>query len=519
MKQLRLCFLFIALLGLFSHPTLGQPGTLDPGFGIDGKVTTPFDGDAGALAMAILEDGRIVLVGTDGTTGSMARYLPDGTLDPTFDGDGKLTFAAAGMDRTVFQAISVRSDGHMVVAGYVKNGSYYDQIFVRLLPDGTLDTSFSSDGVFVMNYESNTVEWCVGVALLPDNRIVLVSRLNDEWGNDLVLVGRLYPSGNPDLTFALWGFITSPSYDFFTDVHYYPKAFMLHPNGDIIVTGSKVSATERRFFLQRFSSSGALQQDFGTSGLGVYDVDGAGGSNDTDVSSPYALALQADGSIIAGGTCHMFDNEFTLIRATASGDLDPTFGSGGVVRTNLEVGTDAEIHGLVVSNDGKILAAGTAATGTSTGHFVMVRYQPDGSLDPSFGTGGTATVEFNPNDQCYAAALHTDANYLVAGRTDLGADRFALARVVSGLSTGLSEETERNFASVFPNPATDKLYIKNAYEAARTITVTDMLGHPVLSTSIANGVVRVDGLAAGAYSGLLLSSNGESIARVRFIKQ
>lgn len=506
------------MLAIFSHPMLGQPGTLDPGFGIDGKVTTPFTGDAGASAMSVQEDGRIILVGTAGNSGSIARYMPDGTLDTTFDGDGKLTLAAPGTDRTVFQAINVRSDGHMVVAGYVKDGSYYDQIFVRLLPDGTPDSSFSSDGVLVIDYESNTVEWCVGVALLADNRTLFVSRLNDAYGNDVVLVGRLYPSGNPDLTFANWGFYATPGYDFFTDVHYYPKAFILHPNGDMLVTGSKVSATERRFFMQRFSPSGALLQEFGTFGLGVYDVDGSGGS-DTDLSSPYALAIQPDGSIIAGGTCHMYDNEFTLIRVSAEGDLDPTFGAGGIVRTNLGTGTDAEIHGLVVSNDGRILAAGTAATDANTSQFAMVRYLADGSLDPSFGTGGFASVEFNAFDQCYAAALHTDENYLVAGRTDQGADRFALARVVSGLNTGLPENVDHASLQVHPNPAADKLYISEAYEAARILVVTDMLGHLILRSPIVNNMVEVENLGSGAYSGLLLNSVGGHVAHVRFIKQ
>src|SRR6266496_6498231 len=112
----------------------------------------------------------------------------------------------------------------------------------------------------------------------------------------------------------------------------------------------------------------------------------------------------------------------------ASGDLDATFGDGGLVTTSFGVGLYSEINGLALQSDDKIVGAGLFYDG-SNGQFALARYYPDGSLDTTFGMNGMVTTDFGPGlDEAHAVVIRRNGKIVVAGQAWNGPDYdFALA--------------------------------------------------------------------------------------------
>ncbi|ADC88827.1 hypothetical protein Thal_0191 [Thermocrinis albus DSM 14484] len=102
-----------------------------------------------------------------------------------------------------------------------------------------------------------------------------------------------------------------------------------------------------------------------------------------------------------------------------SGSLDTTFGRGGIVTTDIGTNREDEAKALAIQSDGKIVVVGYSYNGTNT-DFAVVRYNPDGSLDTSFGTNGIVTTDIGTNseDKAYALAIQRDGKIVVAGTSD-----------------------------------------------------------------------------------------------------
>jgi uncharacterized delta-60 repeat protein len=105
-------------------------------------------------------------------------------------------------------------------------------------------------------------------------------------------------------------------------------------------------------------------------------------------SSAQAVAIQPDGKVIAAGSAGNPNSVFALARYKLNGSLDSSFGSGGQLTTSLGLNLNGGAKGVAIQGDGKIVVAGFAAA-PGTQEFALVRYNPDGSLDTNFGTGGT----------------------------------------------------------------------------------------------------------------------------------
>lgn len=168
---------------------------------------------------------------------------------------------------------------------------------------------------------------------------------------------------------------------------------------------------------------------------------GSGGRATTAVSSgedaAFAVAIQNDGKIVTAGFAMAY-MDFALVRYNADGSLDMAFGVGGIVRTDFNGGSDSA-SAILIQPDGKIIAAGEAITPPSINpHFAMARYNTDGSLDATFGSGGK--VVFNASltgDHIAALALQSDGRILAAGYADnpalppSDASDFAIARFMT----------------------------------------------------------------------------------------
>jgi uncharacterized delta-60 repeat protein len=231
------------------------------------------------------------------------------------------------------------------------------------------------------------------------------------------------PDENLDPSFGNGGKVVT-DFTGSTDVGF---ALAIQADGKMIVGGSvaNVPTNGTDYGLARYNSDGSLDQSFGTGGRVMTDVGGQG-----DFIS--AIGLQSDGKIVAAGfsfTDNIFD--FSVARYNANGTLDNTFGNGGRVLTDFQ-NNDDEAFGMVIQPDGKIVLAGFTADSNFDLDFALLRYNPDGSLDNSFGIGGKVTSDFSgSDDQSFALLRQADGKLVAAGaaiNSQTFESEFALAR-------------------------------------------------------------------------------------------
>jgi uncharacterized delta-60 repeat protein/uncharacterized repeat protein (TIGR01451 family) len=174
-------------------------GALDAAFDGDGRTTLDFVGDDTAGAVVVQPDGRIVVAGSNGDVGGnfiVARFNPDGSADATFDADGKQDVAFGGTDFATSVAVH---NGKYVVAGYTDAGGSDQFAVLRLTAVGSLDTTFDGDGKQVVSIGAKDV--ATAVAVQPDGRIVVGGYTEGVLLNDFAVV-RLDADGSLDTTFS-----------------------------------------------------------------------------------------------------------------------------------------------------------------------------------------------------------------------------------------------------------------------------------------------------------------------------
>ena len=352
------------------------PGDRDPSFGIDGLVTTDFGRDDLAYGLTLQPDGKIVLVGDtgDGVDGdfALARYNSDGSLDTSFGTGGKVTTNVLEFNSDDFAtSIVPQPDGKLIVVG----ASDLDLALIRYNSDGSLDTSFGTDGKTIDDFGGE--QGGGGVALQPDGKIVVVSRANGD-----VAIARYNRNGSPDASFGVGGNVTQ---DF--GGNDFGSSFALLADGKILVSAHADFDGADEFGLARYNSDGSLDTSFGTGGTVTTDFGGFAGGGD--------FTLLPDGKIaIALKT----DNGLTVARYNSDGSLDTSFGTNGQV-TN-DFGTFDPGNAIAAQADGKLVVAGMG----------IARYNSDGSLDTSFGTNGLVT-----NGGGNAVAIQPDGKIVGAG--------------------------------------------------------------------------------------------------------
>ena len=341
-------------------------GALDTSFNTTGKVVTGigFFDDTGR-AIALQPDGKIVVAGhcTNGSNNDfcLARYLASGTLDTSFNTNGKV-ITAVGTGHDTARAIALQPDGKIVVAGHCYNGSNDDFCLARYLASGALDTSFNTTGKVITAIRSNYDE-ARALALQPDGKIVVAGRCSNVGDYDFCLA-RYHSSGALDTSFNTTGKVVTA---FGPSNNDEARALALQPDGKIVVAGSCYDGDYYNFCLARYVASGALDTSFGSSGKVATPIE----SFDDYLN---ALALQPDGKIVVAGGCfNVPNNDFCVARYLPSGALDTSFNTTGKVVTAVGSSTDTATA-LALQPDGKIVVAGECSNG-SNNDFCLARYQ------------------------------------------------------------------------------------------------------------------------------------------------
>ncbi len=404
-----------------------SPGALDTSFGTGGKVLTSFGTpDDEADDVALQKDGKIIAAGYAWIGGhgdfALARYNANGSLDTTFGTGGKVTTAVSPLNDWV-NAIAIQPDGKIVAVGYYQVTGASKFVVVRYNANGSLDTGFGTGGDTVTAIGPNVSAYAV--VLQPDGKIVASGYTYDGTNFNFALV-RYNADGSLDSSFGTGGIVItavgSPA-----DGYAYDLA--LQPDGKILATGYTRVGSTYSFGLVRYNANGSLDTSFGSGGMVTTAFPTA-----TIGALARAVDLQPDGKIVVSGWLFIDSQhqDFGVARYNPDGALDTSFGTGGRVTTSVgvrAVGIDAKLQ-----LNGKIVVAGyNRETSTSPLTFALVRYLPNGSLDPTFGTGGKVTTAIGPyDDYIIGLGIQRDGKIVGGGasaRDTAGNDYdFALAR-------------------------------------------------------------------------------------------
>jgi len=364
-------------------------GELDTSFGGGtGKVVIPVgSGGDCALAVAIQLDQKIVLAGYSraGTDDDFAvvRLLPNGDLDPTFDGDGvAITPVTTVHDQAA--AIATYADGRILAGGWADTGPNKDLALVRYKGNGSLDSSFDGDGVRTQAISTGD-DTIASIALSGDGKILIGGTSGTASAGDM-LVARFGSAGALDASFAGGAGYVRIHFGTGQDTG---GAIARQVDGAILIAGNAKVGSVTHFGVARITSTGSLDPTFG----------GGDGIVTTAIqtsSAARAIAIHKGGRFVVAGSTRLNAGaeDFAVARYDSSGDLDTFFSDDGIVITPIGTSVD-EANAVAIQSDRKIVAAGSMRI-SNDDNLAVVRYLLDdcgnGDVDPGEACDGGSAI-------------------------------------------------------------------------------------------------------------------------------
>ncbi|REC46280.1 T9SS type A sorting domain-containing protein [Chryseobacterium pennipullorum] len=395
----------------------------------------------------------------------IARYNENGTPDPTFGING-LLYDVNGPGGSISD-IKILSDGKMIIAG----AWGYSAFIGRLLPDGTFDNSFGTQGK--TNVSSITVR---KIEILQDGSIVGFAI--SDWSAKLI---KMNSDGQIDTTFGVAG--ESAINIGFTKI--IGNAMTRQPDGKIIVGGAAVSNSSypetNQLFLARYHSNGTKDTSFGNNGLLLYSQ---------DAREVRDIAFTASGKILVLGekpyastTSIGPTSMFYLLQFNIDGTLDTMFNNTGSVPFGYNY-----YSSIKIDSQNKIYVSGSNFTYNNYYHFKRImRLNEDGSFDTTFGTNGrydtTSRVYPSEYKSLNTMSFAPDGKMVVAGHANLpNFTMFALRLGISQVNLSVSDvSADVENISVYPNPTQDYFLVKSKDDVL-TLELTNNLGQNIFKS-------------------------------------
>lgn len=416
----------------------GRNGTLDASFGINGKVTTVIGDSEYPEDIVIQPDGKIIVVGSAylGSTPSgpgpynafAVRYNANGSLDTSFATNGiyKLTSARQ------FVSVMLLSSGAIVLGGNTSLNNEYLAILVKLDSNGVEDSQYGTNGV--LSLTSSNFKFLMWEAILLNNGSIFCVgyEYSDILNHSKSAYCKIDSFGNFDTTFGTNGNVTLDlfNYNSITNITELLHTARELPNGQIVVGG-----TELNPFLLKMNSNGSLDSTFGTNGMKILSYS----------FRPRVMATQENGKIIIGSATRSAPGglAYRIVRFDTDGDLDITFNNGkGLVDIDASAGDDWLNHIKLQGNDTLVV-------------------------------GGSSKINSVSN--------------------------FTLARLL--LDTPLSiEEPLEEFIKVYPNPFEDRFFVEDHERIIKSIRIFDNQGRIIKTVSNSSPVKEIyTDFASGVY--------------------
>ncbi len=313
-----------------------------------------------------------------------------GELDASFGNNGVVKTNVFNAGNTIYKKTVVQNDGKIIASGEAWNGNIFEFIIVRYNTDGSIDNTFSGDGIVSTGITTPYDESVFSVALQNDGKIVAAR------GDYLF---RYNTDGSFDNTFADNGKQTNSII--------YMNAIAIQSDGKIVVAGGQNEMNEDGGItypaVARYNTAGILDKTFGINGRQTNKSSAGGGFS--------SIAVQNDGKIVVAGIIEVtppYDGAVILSRLNTDGSIDSTFAHSGSVSPSIGANSCA----VSVQSDGKIVVAGSGDD-HDTGNTDISRFNSDGSIDSSFHANGS--FGFYKSAQNTSIALQNDGKIVVSG--------------------------------------------------------------------------------------------------------
>jgi uncharacterized delta-60 repeat protein len=349
-----------------------------------------------------------------------------GNLDRSFSADGRVTYSPPHSNFNYGDGVAIDPDNKIVLVGTAFNQQVHRNQFtlIRFKANGRLDRSFASGGYKQVGGDNCEDDSTAAIAIQPDGKLVLAgySCSGIERNHPEFFITRINPDGSLDRSFAKHGHLTVP----FGHPNDFPSGIgvAIDSAGKIVVVGT----LHDQPVLARVRPNGRLDRSFSANGKARLRF-----AHDETDSFCQAVAIQPDDRIvIAGGSSTARYSYFGVARLRRGGHLDSSFARGG--RATHRFGGNAVATGVGIEPDGKVVIGGDwIRYGSDVDQFAVARFNPGGSIDRSFSGNGLQTARFpgRGGARAFALALQDDGKVVLAGnssRTQLGPTKFALAR-------------------------------------------------------------------------------------------
>lgn len=477
-------------------------GTLDPTFNITGKFVHNFGFHDNLQEVIVQSDGKVLSGGTainPAFSGQLLlmRQLQNGQPDTAFNDSGMVVFNQ--YTESYAYDLAERDDQKLLVAGACADLSFsFSMLVIRLFPDGTPDPAFGTNGFVEINLSTGD-DFAYGMQEQPDHKILLAGTTIDSLFRNQPVVVRLNEDGTLDSTFGTNGVAYLPIIDLDNRLN----SISLLKDGRILVSGhyGKPLTTSGQFdfdlLIARLLPDGSFDTTFGINGMVIDTVS-------TDyVDDLFGMDTTSDNSIVVSGYTTNPDFSFDLIalKYDSTGVRDSSFGNNGLFRFDndiQDVGYD-----LQVQPDGKIVLAGTSGGFFFTDRdFLLMRLNMDGSPDTSLGgTGYTLTTILNDFDEANGMAIQSDGRILLAGKTFNGADNdVAVARFFGASIVGLSESVGEEEMLVYPNPVkSGDLFRISGLKTVVNVAIYTLQGEVVFNGKSSGEIKLPNSLSSGFY--------------------
>lgn len=508
--------LLLGIIFITTNNVYSQAGSLDSSFGTGGKVTTSINSGADiAYAVALQTDGKIIVAGmtTNTTTGkdfACLRYNTNGTLDTSFGTNGIVTNDVQIGSDDVAYSIAIQGDGKIVLAGYSDDGSNKNAAIIRLNANGTLDATFGTSGKVLTDFITNRADEIktVKIHALTGNIIVGgTSSLTST--NSQGVVARYTSAGLLDTTFNTTGKVLLDDASGAGTYYNVIEDLAVKSNGKISAVGwinQQGLQWSSNYYGCRINTNGSMDTTFSTDGYIVTN----GGFNADDKS--FSMILNSDDSILYSGGGHLSTLQYDYFLG-----LYDSAGATAVGKALFDYGSLVKdiSYGMGIDSVGKIVLAGSNVTSITSSTFGIARVNANYTVDTSFGISGKVTTTFGTNtaNEAFDMVIQTDDKIIAVGYT--GND-FAIARY-NGNVLSTNEFDLNNQIIVHPNPVKNILNIEllNNQSNIEAYSIFDINGRIILKGNLSNGLnqINVENLSKGVYI-----LNAENINK-KFVKE
>lgn len=495
---------FTFLLASAALTASAQTQYLDSSFhqnGLQDSLVASFTPQSSGLAkaVAIQSDGKILLALEMQNKMNLMRLNADGTKDGSFATGGLFQESPSSVGSTTSMDVVVQPDGKILFLGKTYFSSQADDIVLyRLLPNGTPDNSFGTNGQVITSAPGNN-SYDVGneILLRPNGKIVVVGSTNTRSSDDKHLLIQYKADGTLDAGFGTGGIaVRAPA-----GKAVFGKGGLLQPDGKVVVYGAQYQGNGSVGIIARYDTSGNADAGFGSAGYHEEKV------HNNQATSVKTAALQSNGSMVL--SLYAIPDTMHAVRITNSGNRDLTFGNNGI--TAIKAGGFSDWGFLekimVLPGDSLLFGANAVVNSSDQYDFTALRLTPAGIVDSSWGTNGKIVADFHHDyDNLYDIALQTDGKIVACGSsrqnngTSYGYPSIARFKMVSRTApAGVTVPgLPTDILGFYPNPTNGIVHLEGIQTGDR-IAVWNALGQLVIQQTVTASFLDLKNLPQGLY--------------------